>query len=105
MSRIWVPRPESVLFDEGSLTAGHQFSVNRPVKTVTKVTNQVAAQSQFRVDETELFNFQLLKGNFAVLLIAVSLIAGAFIAYCDFVVELEDDEEGGTMFILNRNTH
>ena len=79
--------------------AGHQFSVNLPVKTVAKVTKEVAGESQFRVDETDLFNFHLLKGNFA-----VSLLAGAFIAYCDFAVELEDDEEGGTMFTLHRNT-
>ena len=78
--------------------AGHQFSVNLPVKTVAKVTKELAAESQYRVDETDLFHFQLLKGSFA-----VSLIAGAFITYCNFAVELEYDEQGGTRFTLNRN--
>ena len=78
--------------------AGHQFSVNLPAKAVAKTAKEVAESLKFRVDETDLFNFRLKKGNFA-----VSLIAGAFIVYCDFTVELEEDEVGNTTCIMVRN--
>ena len=54
--------------------AGHQFNVNLPTTTVAKIAKEAAEGSGYWIDETDLFNFRIKKGNFA-----LSLIAGAFI--------------------------
>ena len=81
--------------------AGYRLKVNLPPTKVAKIVRETAEENGYLIDEIDLFDFRVQKGSFA-----ISLIAGAFIAYCDFAVEVEEDDRkpDNSVVVLRRNT-
>lgn len=65
-----------------------------------KLAKRVAKELEFEVESLGKRSFRARQGN-----LAASIIVGAFIAYCDFEIEIEPGRrEGNVDIVINRNS-
>jgi hypothetical protein len=80
--------------------AGHIIVTNLEEKTALKLARDVARDLDFNVERTDEFTFNASKGN-----LALSIFVGAFVAYCNFTIEINRAKyEGEVEIVINRNS-
>lgn len=80
--------------------AGHIIVTNLSEKAAEKLARAVARDLEFNVERDDDFTFTAGKGN-----LFMSLLLGAFIAYCKFEVEIAPGKyDGEVEIVINRNS-
>jgi hypothetical protein len=80
--------------------AGHIIVTNLSEKAAEKLARGVARDLDFGIVREDDFTFSAGKGN-----LVVSILLGAFIAYCNFLVEIAPGKyDGEVEIIINRNS-
>src|SRR5262245_21716382 len=78
--------------------AGFKIVTDLDEDTAFKIARRAARDLDFSVKTVETMVFRTSKGN-----LALSIFAGAFVAYCDFVISVEENRNSTTIF-LERNS-
>jgi hypothetical protein len=78
--------------------AGLKFVVNMPPEDLHQLARHVAKENGFAVHPSGGMSFEAKRGNFA-----LSVVAGALVAYCDFKVVIDPYDDGAEL-ILTRNS-
>jgi len=83
----------------GPALPGNHLVTNAPAQHVLGVTQHAAGALGFRTHPTSPWSFSAQKGN-----LAVSILFGAFIAYCNFNVYVSQSPDGNTAVSIVRNS-
>jgi hypothetical protein len=78
--------------------AGFKLQTDLGSERVIKLARRVARDLEFSVQTRDDYSFGATKGN-----LILSIFVGAFIAYCEFEVSVEDDDDGCEL-IIERNS-
>ncbi len=79
--------------------AGHLIVTDLDAKTALATARDIARELGFSVTRTGDWEFQAEKGNFP-----LSIFLGAFIAYCNFKVEVALGREAAVEIVITRNS-
>jgi hypothetical protein len=82
----------------GPAHPGNHLVTNAPAEHVLGLTQHSATQLGFKLKPTSPWSFDAQKGNFA-----VSILFGAFVAYCNFNVYINQLPDGNTGISIVRN--
>jgi hypothetical protein len=95
-----VPVPRVERYDHEESMAGHIIITDLDEKAALKLARDVARELDYNVERTDEFTFHATKGN-----LALSIIVGAFVAYCYFTIEINPGKYAGEVeIIINRNS-
>ena len=78
---------------------GHTIETDLEAKRLFKLARREAEELGFATDATGDFAFNARMGN-----LFLSILLGAMIAYCDFDVEIEEDDDGTVELSVKRNS-
>jgi hypothetical protein len=79
--------------------AGHIIITNLEEKTALKLARDVARELDYNVKRSDEFSFCASKGHWALIII------GAFIAYCNFTIDINPGKGAGEVeIVINRNS-
>jgi len=79
--------------------AGSKFVTDMPPEDLHKLARHVAKETGFACHASGGLSFEAKRGNFA-----LSLLVGAFVAYCDFKIVVEPYDDDSAELILTRNS-
>ncbi len=83
----------------GPALPGNHLVTNAPAPHVLGLAQHMSQQLGFRLRPTSPWSFGAQKGN-----LAVSILLGAFIAYCNFNVYINQNPDGNTGLSIIRNS-
>ncbi|MCB9892968.1 MAG: hypothetical protein H6839_00795 [Planctomycetes bacterium] len=78
---------------------GHLYVTQGQPEHLLQITGDLAPAMKYRVEQSGAWTLKLQQGS-----LAASIFVGAFVAYCDFTVNIIVPGDGTTHWVLERNT-